>query len=194
MSVSPRQLDLSFAEAKKRPPRRSTTWRATAERLTRYRRCIRLDGGGSVVCEEPWQPGDSAFSEEMGPVRRPCPLCEVYRALTFVMDRCRCAERIAEEMRLKAMTYRELLESDRTVMRKVELGEQGLMARLGADAIALMLLREHGSVDAALKELTHEAYATDEVLFDDVRIALRLMHVPMGEFWERHAALTRGEP
>lgn len=178
-----------------KPLRRMPRWKTAAQRLTRYRRCMQLDAGGAggaVVCERPWQPGDSALFERMGPVRRPCLLCDLHRELTHVMSSALRREMAADEARRLAMTYREACECDHALMSIVEQAEQGLTAHPGALVIALMVLREHGSVEASLEELSNEKYKTDEVFFAEVRTHLRPMDVRMSERWQRHTELVGG--
>ena len=161
--------------------RRPIAWKARVEQLVRIRRCVPYDLGRAYICETPWQPGDSALYERMGPERRPCPLCEVHYVLSEVIANGIRAEVEEERRRQDEMPYRAHLEADRDVMRKVKALEVEVTAHAGADACALHLLHKHGSVEAALEELEDDAYAVDADYWSAVRTRLGWMAHPYGE-------------
>jgi len=182
-------MDFSASPSPAKPHRavpRASSWKAYAEYVARYRTCVRLDLGRTWACEWPWEPGDLAVTERIGPERRPCPLCELRRELSAVIARGLHAEMDAEASRVAALSYREWLGSDAALMRKVQRAESGTLGALErADDLvtALVMLREHGSVEAALEELSDDAYAMDSDFYSVVRLELRLMSVPMRDVW-----------
>ena len=172
------QLDLSFSPAQRARARRMpVSWKAYAAQLTRYRCCVHLGLGRAWACALPWQPGNAAHYERMGPVRRPCPPCEVRYACELIIARALRAEVEQEDERIASMSYRAWLESDQELMRMVERalagdGNDGCSIPI---VTALVMLREHGSVEAALEDLRDDAYAMDSWYFEIVRHVLRCM-------------------
>jgi len=186
------QLAMDFSAASAKPHRavpRASSWKAYAEYVARYRTCVRLDLGRVWACEWPWEPGDLAITERMGPERRPCPLCELRRALSEVITRGLRDEIRCEEDRIGSLSYRAWLESDARFMRTVACIEMGLEPRGGDTAFAMVMLREHGSVEAALACLADDAYAMDREFFDAVRVELQLMPVCKRDVEQRHREL-----
>lgn len=178
------QLALTFATHK--PARRRvptpTRWKAYAEHATRYRTCVRLDLGRAWSCE--WEPGDLATVERMGPERRPCPLCELRWWATRVIADALHAEMAHEAERSERGTYLAWLESDHALMRKVERAQEGQLRDLereGTLVTALVMARQFASTEAALEELSDDAYAMDATYFNEVCVFLRVLHLPKRE-------------
>jgi hypothetical protein len=181
------QLAMDFTAAPAKPHRaapHASSWKAYAESVARYRTCVRLDLGRVWACEWPWEPGDLAITERMGPERRPCPLCEVRRWATRMIADALHVEIAAENESVESGTYLAWLESDHALMRKVERGAEGNLhgfERLGTLGTALVMAREAGSIEAAFEELRDDAYAMDAVYFDAVGMFLRVLHLPKRE-------------